>query len=139
LLGANTYRIFLDFWPTEKSAEEIIAHRINETPKLVFSNSLNKVEWGRWDNAHQQKGDAIEAIKKIKQQDGKDLILWGSLSLFRSVFDAGLVDTLEVRTIPIILGKGMRLFGESDQIKLEALDAKKYDSGITWVKYEVKK
>jgi dihydrofolate reductase len=139
LLGANTYRIFLDFWPTEISVDEIIAHRINETPKIIFSNSLNKVEWGRWDNAHQQTGDAIEAITKLKQQAGKDLILWGSLSLFRSILNAGLVDELEIRTIPIILGKGIRLFGDSDQLKLETLDAKKYDSGITCVKYEMKK
>lgn len=138
LLGANTYRMFLDFWPTDKSAKEIMADKINETPKLIFSNSLNKVKWGRWDNAELQKGDAIEIIKSLKAQNGKDLILWGSLSLFRSLLDAKLVDVLEIRTVPIILGRGLRLFGKGKPIKMESNEIKKYGNGYTLVEYLVK-
>ncbi|MES2828812.1 MAG: dihydrofolate reductase family protein [Bacteroidota bacterium] len=139
LLGANTYKLFVDFWPTTKSEKEIMANRINQTPKMVFSNSLDKVEWGKWNNAKQQKGDAVEAIKKLKQEPGKDLILWGSLSLFQSLLAAGQIDVLEIRTVPIILGKGMRLFGESDQIKLLNEETKKYTNGISLNRYTIKK
>ncbi|MES2807365.1 MAG: dihydrofolate reductase family protein [Bacteroidota bacterium] len=138
ILGANTYRMFLDFWPTEKSAKEIMADKINETTKLVFSNSLNKVEWGKWDNAELQKGDAIEIIKNLKTQNGKDLILWGSLSLFRSLLNAKLVDVLEIRTVPIILGKGLRFFGKGEPIKMESKKVKKYGNGFTLTEYLLK-
>lgn len=137
LLGANTYKMFLDFWPTEKAANEIIADRINQTPKIVFSNSLQQVEWGKWDTIQLQTGDAVDRVKELKQQDGKDMVLWGSLTLFRSLLAAGLVDELQLRTVPVILGKGIRLFGQSGQIRLKTLATKTYDSGYTLVSYGV--
>jgi dihydrofolate reductase len=138
ILGANTYKMFIDFWPTKKSSKELMADRINETPKLVFSNSLHKVEWGKWDNASLKNGDAMEALRKLKEQDGKDLILWGSLSLFRSLLAVGLIDQLEIRTVPVILGKGLRLFGSSEPITLETIGTRQYDNGFTLVKYSIK-
>ncbi len=138
LLGANTYRVFLDFWPTEKASKEIIADRINETPKIVFSNSLETVTWGKWETVQQQRGNAAEAVKKLKEQEGKDLVLWGSLSLFRSLLEAKLIDKIEIRTVPIILGKGIRLFEESSEVKLESKRFKRYDTGNTLVEYLVK-
>lgn len=138
LLGANTYKLFADFWPTLASKQEIIADRLNETPKIVFSNSLENVEWGKWNNAKLQKGNAIEEIKKLKLQNGKNLILWGSLSLTRSLLEANLIDEIEIRTVPIILGQGLRLFGKSNQQQFETIATKQYDSGITLVKYTMK-
>jgi len=135
LLGANTYSMFVEFWPTEQARNEIMAEWINETPKTVCSNSLKNISWGKWDNATQQKGDAIEAIKKLKQQKGKEMILWGSLSLARSLLDADVVDEIRIGNVPIILGKGIRLFGESDQIKLQTTERKTYDNGITQINY----
>jgi len=138
ILGANTYKMFIDFWPTEKSSKELMANRINETPKLVFSNSLEKVEWGKWDNASLENGDAMQALRKLKEKDGKNLILWGSLSLFRSLLAAGLIDQIEIRTVPVILGKGIRLFESSERITLETIGTRQYDNGFTLVKYLVK-
>ncbi|RCH55689.1 reductase [Mucilaginibacter hurinus] len=139
LMGANTYRMFVEFWPTEKSENEIVSEPLNATNKIVFSNSLDSVEWGKWNNATLHKGDAVEAVKKLKQQNGKDLILWGSLSLFRPLLDAGLVDEISIGVVPVILGKGLRLFGESGQITLESMSVKTYDNGITQINYAVKK
>ncbi len=138
LLGANTYKLFVEFWPTADSKKEIIANRLNETPKVIFSNSLEKAEWGKWNNAKLQRGNAIEEIKKLKQQDGSNLVLWGSLSLTRSLLSANLIDEIQIRTVPIILGKGIRLFGESEQIKFETTAIKQYHSGITLVEYKIK-
>ncbi|WP_316772157.1 dihydrofolate reductase family protein [Pedobacter frigiditerrae] len=138
LLGANTYKLFVEFWPSADPKKEIIANRLNETPKIIFSNSLEKVEWGKWNNATLQNGNAIEAIKKLKQQDGKNLVLWGSLSLTRSLLAENLIDEIQIRTVPIILGKGLRLFGASDQMKFETTTIKQYNSGITLVEYKLK-
>ncbi len=138
ILGANTYRIFSQFWPTDKAEGEIMAGFINRTPKLVFSNSLENVSWGEYGNAQQQKGDAIEKIKKLKSQPGKDLVMWGSLSLFRSLLEAKLVDELHIGTIPVILGEGIRLFEQSDEVKLKSITSKHYqDTGINWAGYQL--
>ena len=95
------------------------------------------MEWGKWEAPQLQRGDAAEAVKKLKQQQGKDLILWGSLSLTRSLLEANLVDEIKIGTVPIILGKGLRLFGDSDQIKLSISEFKKFDTGISLVTYKV--
>ncbi len=137
LLGANTYKLFLDFWPTDAAKDEIMADRLNATPKIVFSNSLQKVQWGKWDAPKLQRGEAVDAVKKLKQQEGKDLIVWGSLTLNRSLIEANLVDVIKIGTIPIILGKGLRLFGESVQVKLSITEFKQYNSGITVATYKV--
>lgn len=139
LLGANTYQIFSQFWPTVNAKEEIMADFINTTPKLVFSNSLSEVPWGSYNNAIQQKGDAREILGRLKRQEGKDMVMWGSLSLFRSLLQADLIDELHIGTIPVILGEGIRLFEESDQIELTSKDAKSYaDTGINFVIYQLK-
>ncbi|TCC87034.1 reductase [Pedobacter frigiditerrae] len=138
LLGASTYKLFVEFWPTPQAEKEIIANHLNETPKIVFSNSLVKVGWGKWDNAKLQNGDAVDEVKKLKQQNGKNMVLWGSLSLSKSLLKANLIDEIEIRTVPIILGKGLRLFGESEQIEFETVATKTYKSGMTFVKYRLK-
>jgi dihydrofolate reductase len=137
LLGANTYHLFAGYWPTENSANDIIADKINGTRKIIFSNSLEASPWGKWDNAKLQRGDAIQSIAALKEQQGQDLVLWGSLSLTRSLLAAKLIDELEIRTCPIILGKGIKLFGESDEIKLQTTKVKAYGSGITLNRYSL--
>ncbi|RYG12264.1 MAG: reductase, partial [Chitinophagaceae bacterium] len=137
LLGANTYRLFLDFWPTDAAKGEIMADRLNATSKIVFSNSLEKVEWGKWDAPKLQHGDAVAAVKKLKEQEGKDLIVWGSLKLTRSLLEANLVDEIKLGIVPVILGKGLRLFGALNQLKLSITEFKKFNSGITIVTYKV--
>src|SRR6185436_17600212 len=79
LLGRKTYELFVDFWPTAKVEQEIIADRLNELPKLVFSNSLEQAPWGEHAPARVVSGDAVEEIRKLKAQPGKDLVLWGSI------------------------------------------------------------
>src|SRR6187549_4249713 len=74
LLGRKTYELFVDFWPTATTDKEIIADKLNEIPKLVFSNSLKKAPWGKWREAQVVTGDAVDAIRKVKQLPGKDMI-----------------------------------------------------------------
>src|SRR5689334_13305033 len=81
LLGRKTYQIFADFWPTPASDAEMLAPRLNELPKVVISNTLEKAPWGPWNNAAVARGDAISAVKELKEQNGKDIVVWGSLSL----------------------------------------------------------
>ncbi|RZJ68207.1 MAG: reductase [Flavobacterium sp.] len=138
VLGANTYRIFVEFWPASDPNEEIMTEPINETRKIVFSNSLESAEWGKFEPAEIISGDAIEQMRKLKSEPGKNMILWGSLSLARTFLDAGLVDEIHLRTCPIILGNGLKFFEESGEIELELKDVTKYDSGLVLTEYLVK-
>jgi dihydrofolate reductase len=81
LLGRKTYELFVQFWPTATTGQEVIADRLNELKKIVFSNTISDAPWGKWDPAQVLKGQAVEAIKKLKQSEGKDMVLWGSIAL----------------------------------------------------------
>ena len=137
LLGANTYKMFREFWPTTASEGEIIADRLNEMPKIVFSNTLEAVNWGKWNTAILQHGEAVDAVKKLKVQAGKNMVLWGSISLMQSLLNAGLVDELHLRTVPVLLGVGRPLFGNSAKIELETTNVKKYKTGLVLTEFRV--
>ena len=135
LLGANTYKMFVEFWPKANTDTEIIADRLNSTPKIVFSKTLKEAPWGKWPAAEIISGDAIAAVKKLKSQDKKNMVLWGSLSLAKSLMKEKLVDELHVRIVPVVLGKGTPLFENLAETKLKLVDTKRYPPGIVLLQY----
>lgn len=137
LLGRKTYELFADFWPTDQSKQEIIADKLNSIPKIVISNTLKKAPWGSWPDAQIQGGDAVEAVKKLRQQTGKDIVLWGSISLAQALMQADLVDEYHVQVIPVRLGAGKLLFPKEPENKsLKLIGNKVYkDSGVMLLKY----
>lgn len=88
LLGRVTYQMFADYWPKTTNDDDPASDVLNRTPKLVFSKTLDRAPWGEWPEAKVVKADAAEAVARLKAQPGKDMVLWGSISLARS---AGLV------------------------------------------------
>lgn len=137
LLGRKTYEQFADFWPTATTDKEIIADRLNELPKLVFSNSLREAPWGDWQPATVVRGDAVAEIKKLKAQDGKDMVLWGSISLAQDLIAADLIDEYHIQVCPVIVGGGRRLFPDLDAYaRLERVAVRTYDTGVVFVHYE---
>lgn len=136
LLGANTYKMFVEFWPTEASENEIMSERLNSTPKIVFSKSLKEAPWGKWPAAQIEKGDAIAAVKKLKSQKGKNMVLWGSLSLARSLMEENLIDEFHIRIVPVVLGKGTSLFENIEEKNLTLVETKQYPSGIVLIQYK---
>ena len=87
----------MDFWPTATTDKEIIADRLNTLPKLVFSNTLREAPWGNWSPARVVRGDAVAEIRRLKEQDGKHMVLWGSLSLAQDLIAADLIDEYHSR------------------------------------------
>jgi dihydrofolate reductase len=141
LLGRKTYELFVDFWPTAKSSQEIIADTLNRIPKVVLSNTLTKAPWGSWPDAAVIGGDAVEAVRKLKQQKGKDIVLWGSISVTQELMKADLIDEYHLQLIPVRLGAGRLLFPKEDLNKeLTLIGSKVYDAtGVMFLKYEPKK
>jgi dihydrofolate reductase len=136
LLGSATYRLFVDYWPEAEG--EPVAHAVNSTPKIVFSSKLNRAPWGRWDPARVVNGSAVDFVDQLRREPGGDLIVWGSVSLVQSLLGAGLVDEIQLRVIPSVIGRGRSLFAsDADRRDLTLLEAKAYTSGIVSLRYGV--
>jgi dihydrofolate reductase len=131
LLGADTYRMFIPYWPEQTTDTELIADALNSTPKVVFSSTLEQAPWGSWDDARIVRGSASDEVRRLKDGDGGEMVVWGSLSLVRSLMADGLVDELHLWTCPIVLGAGKRLFPEGvARQRLEWLETKSREGGV---------
>lgn len=107
LFGRVTYEMMAAFWPTAGEIEPRTAAFMNQTQKAVLSRTLETVEW---DNTRLLKGDAVEEVRQIKQQPGKDIALFGSANLLRTLMPADLIDEHRVMINPVLLGSGTPLF-----------------------------
>ena len=103
LLGRKTYELFVDYWPTASTDEEVIADRLNELPKLVFSSTLSGKP--SWANTTFVSAPVETEVARLKAEGGDPLRVIGSLSLTASLFAAGLVDRVTVVVFPLILGE----------------------------------
>jgi dihydrofolate reductase len=136
LLGRKTYQIFVDFWPTSASKDEMIAPRLNELKKIVISGTLQKAPWGSWPDAAIIKDDIINAVRKLKEQPGKDIVIWGSLTLAQTLTKENLVDNFYLHICPIAIGEGKRFFPESDAYRsFKLTDTRTYDTGVTFLNF----
>jgi dihydrofolate reductase len=137
LMGANTYKIFVEYWPNADPRKDVIAEAINNTTKIVFSKSLSAAPWGSWPAAQIESKDAVEAVRKLKALPGKNMVLWGSISLAASLISAGLVDVYEFRIVPTALGKGLPFFRENtSDLRLRTTAVKQYPGGLVLLRYE---
>jgi dihydrofolate reductase len=136
LLGSRTYRLFVDYWPTAEG--ELMAEFVNSTPKIVFSSKLDRAPWGRWEPARVRKGSAVDHVRQLRHEPGRDVVVWGSISVAQSLLEAGMVDEIQLRVIPIMVGHGRTLLTEhSGRQDLTLLEAKPYASGIVSLRYAV--
>ena len=109
MLGANTYRLFADYWPTPQSDDQLIAPRINELPKLIVSKSLREAPWGGYPAARIDAGDPVEAVRQAAAGVLGDVIVWGSIRLVQALYRADAIDELRLTVCPVVLGSGIRL------------------------------
>ncbi|GIG63981.1 dihydrofolate reductase family protein [Phytomonospora endophytica] len=135
VLGANTYAQSKDYWPHAADQGEY-GRRLNELTKLVASSKLEDAPWGDFPAATIT-GDPAAAIRELKRQDGKDIWLWGSLTLMRSLLEAGVVDEVRMLVCPASRGKGRRVF--EDRRALKAVEATAFDNGVVLLRYAVEK
>jgi dihydrofolate reductase len=104
--------------------------------EYVFSNTLKSVKEG----AILISGDSMSEARRIKEQEGKDIWLWGGASLTDSLMKEGLVDELWLSVHPILLGNGKPLFREQDKrTQLTLLESKTYETGLVSLKYRIEK
>ena len=103
LLGRKTFAIFAAYWPEHAD----FWPGINEVTKYVMSNTMDKSDW---QNSVFLKN--VDEIKKLKNSEGSDIQVHGSGNLIQTLLKHDLVDELWLKTFPVTLGTGKRLFGE---------------------------
>ena len=130
LLGRVTYEGFAQAWPNSKDEGAVY---FNGTRKYVMSNTLTALPWN---NSVQIKGDLVEEISKLKQEEGPDLVVHGSAALADSLLQNGLVDQIRLLVYPLVLGKGKRLFENGTTASLKLVESKDMGGGVVSFVYE---
>ncbi|MFW9972354.1 MAG: dihydrofolate reductase family protein [Candidatus Odinarchaeota archaeon] len=140
LLGRITYQFWENYWPNIKanpsSTENDIkfSHFADETQKIVFSKTLDKVEWK---NTRLIKENIAKEILKMKKQSGKNMVIPGGASIAQTFMKLDLIDEYVLIIHPVILGSGKPLFeGLNNSIKLKLLRTRMLKSGAILVHYE---
>ena len=137
LLGRKTYEDWVGYWPDATDNDPVITERVNNLPKYVFSNTLDKVGWGKWNNAYLMKGDAGEQLKRLKDQPGKDLAIFGSGTLVSSLTKLGLIDEYQITIQPVILGAGLSQFRDLDKwLRLKLVKSRQLREGAVVLYYQ---
>jgi dihydrofolate reductase len=140
LLGRVTYQSFAGSWPyvpdnpSASEGEKVYARKLNAMHKIVFSRTLPGVEW----NNSRLVREVIPAdIEQLKHEPGRDMVIYGSASLVRTLTNLGLIDEYQLLVHPVILGSGKPLFQDlKDQVKLKLVNSRTHPSGVMVLSYQ---
>jgi dihydrofolate reductase len=133
LLGRRTYEDFYSVWP--KRADNPFTEVLNNATKYVASRSLR--EPLPWQNSVLLSGDAADEVAKLRQEEGKDIVILGSGELVRSLMARNLIDRYLLQIHPLLLGSGHRLFADGRALaKLRLIDSRPTSTGVVIATYE---
>ena len=139
ILGRKLAEGFIPHWenviqdPTHPEYEGGIKY--TSTPKIVFTKTIEK---SIWKNTNVANGDLMEEISKLKNQSGKDIIVYGGGTFVTSLITAGLIDEFHLFINPTAIGNGMTIFkGLNKNLNLKLKTAKQFDCGISLMCYEI--
>ena len=132
VLGRKTYEAFAEAWP-QRSGDPY-TDRINSMPKYVASRTLDDATW----NAEILGEDVVGEVAALKEQEGQNLLKFGTGEFSKTLLDAKLVDEYHFWLFPVIAGSGDRLFGGLDMTHLNLADTTTFGSGIVVLKYTPK-
>ena len=133
LLGRRTYDLWSGYWP--KAPSSPIADGLNGATKYVATHRPESLEWGPFEGLGP---DILEGIRRLKSQDGADLILWGSSTLTSTLLEYGLADEVLLVVYPVLLGTWKRFFAEGTPARsFELVSTKAMPSGIIFSTYKI--
>jgi dihydrofolate reductase len=133
LLGRRTYDLWSGFWP--KAPSSPMADRLNAATKFIATHHPESLEWGPFEGLEQ---DIVGGVRRIKSEDGPDLVLWGSSTLTSTLLEHGLADEVLLIVYPVLLGTGKRFFAEGTPARsFEFAGTKATPSGVTLSTYKV--
>lgn len=133
LFGRVTYDLMRGYWPTATTEDPIITDAMNNSPKIVFSKTIAEADWK---NTRLFKEINKDQILKMKQQPGKDMVIYGSGSIVSAFARLGLIDDYRIFVNPVILGSGKPMFRDiTNRINLKLLETRMFDSGVALLRY----
>jgi dihydrofolate reductase len=137
LLGRKTYDQFAALWPARQTEDDFLARKINTAQKIVFSSSLQVAPWGKWNEAKVETGNPVVSVRELKSLQGKNIILWGSISLVQLMMKERLIDEYHLHVCPVITGGGRKFFAEgSDPAALKLVDTKRGANEVVSLIYQ---
>lgn len=140
ILGRVTYQMFESYWPhvldnpSAGPAERKTAEELNQMTKVVFSKTMQSVNW---ENSQLFTSDLTGEVARLKQAKGDDIIIFGSGQIVQQLTNAGLIDDYYLVITPIIVGSGKSLFTDADKIKFQLVTVKQYKSGNVMLHYKI--
>lgn len=134
LFGRVTYEMMASYWPTSAARQSMpeVAARMNGSPKLVCSRTLEKPGW---QNTRLLKGDLATEVRKLVREPGPDLLIMGSASIVAQLSQARLIDSYQLVVHPLVLGSGKSLFsGLTEPLKLKLTKSRAFGNGrvVLW-------
>lgn len=141
--GRTTYRMMESYWPTVLDDPDASRHDkehaqwVQDVKKIVISGTMDKAEWN---NTMVIKDNIAEEIKALKEQPGKNLVIFGSPGAAKTLLELGLVDEFLLTICPVVLGGGKSAFdGVVEKTKLKLLSSRTFNSGILATRYALEK
>ncbi len=141
ILGRKLAEGFIPYWAgvaaNPDDPQFSAGKKFTNTPKVVFTKTLDKSEW---ENTILAKGDLVDEITKLKNQDGKDIIAYGGATFVSAIIKQRLIDEFHLFVNPTAIGDGMAIFKELDSKQnLTLVKSASYDCGIVVLNYEPKR
>ncbi|WP_432477145.1 dihydrofolate reductase family protein [Nocardioides sp. GXQ0305] len=134
LVGRQTFEDFRGYWP--QHTDEPAGAYLDRVQKYVVSTSLTDAQWR---NSTILSGDPVEEVRRLKDSDGGDITLCGSITLAHAVLAAGLVDEIRLLVFPAVQGRGKALAPEGTSMpRLELLGSDTFRSGVALLRYAVR-
>ena len=136
VFGRITYEMMASFWPTPFAIENmpVVAEGLNSMQKVVFSKTLKQASWN---NTKLVKGDLAAEIRKMKKEQGPDMVILGSGSIVAQLAQEGLIDEYQIVVNPIVLGKGRTMFdGVKEKLRLKLTKSRTFGNGNVFLSYE---
>jgi dihydrofolate reductase len=136
VFGRITYEMMASFWPTPLALQTnpVVAERMNNLPKVVFSRTLDRPSWN---NTRLVKDDPAAAIRAMKRDDGPGMAIMGSGTIVSQLAPAELIDEYQVVVYPVALGKGRTMFdGIRERLNLKLTNSRTFGNGNVLLCFE---
>lgn len=135
LLGRKTWEIHGTAF--ESMNDDPFGKAMNEMHKIVVSTTLQSASM--WRNSEIISENVVSEIKKLKEKDGKNILIDGSSVLLKTLFENELVDQISLHIYPLVLGTGKKLFPDGKNLDLKLSHSQSVPTGVIYAEYEVLK
>ena len=135
LFGRITYELMKSYWPKPeaKKNDPVVAERMSNLPKIVFSRTLGDPSWN---NTTVVKGDLAAEVRRLKEAPGEGMVILGSGSIVSQLTTMGLIDEYQFVVTPVVLGKGKTMFdGIKEKLPLKLTKTRSFGNGKVFLRY----